>query len=68
MKTLHWITIIFGILYCCFWIFVGISVFVQGYYLIAPLYGLLVGYILKDVISDIKALSTNNGSSHEKSE
>ena len=68
MKILHWATIILGILLSCFWAFIGISMLVLGHYLAAFLDGLLIAYILSDVIDNIKALSANNGSSHEESE
>ena len=68
MKILYWATIILGILLSCFWAFIGISMLVLDHYLAAFLDGLLIAYILKDVIDNIKALSANNGSSHEESE
>lgn len=68
MTILRWIAILGGILLCCFWTHMGIVVFMHQHYLAVPLYALLVWHILSDVIDNIKALSINNGSSHEESE
>ena len=68
MRILQWFLLLIGIFFCLFWSFT-FFVFVLGRaYILLPFCGLLLGINLYTVIDLIKALSANNGSSHEESE
>lgn len=68
MRILQWFLLLIGILLCLFWSFTFLVFALGQAYILLPFCGLLLGIDLYTVIGVIKALSANNGSSHEESE
>ena len=68
MRISQWFLLLIGIFLCLFWSFAFLVFALGQVYILLPFCGLILGIVLYTVVDLIKALSANNGSSHEKSE